>query len=197
MTVGFGGGIMGTGYGSMFVTTNAGATVLPTSVSPAAWSSIATSVDGNQLVAVVGGPSWSPTITGPIYTSADSGTNWTLTDAPTNECWTSAASSADGRKLVAVSGVVITSGTSPRLGSIYISKTTPSPVLNINVSSENLVVSWTVPSLNFSLSQATDPTKAAAWAPVAVASTINYSNLQYQVTIPKPQGTMFYRLVSQ
>jgi hypothetical protein len=196
MTIGFGGGIMGTGYGSMFVTTNAGTTLLPTSVSPAAWSSIATSVDGNQLVAVVGGPSWSPTITGPIYTSADSGTNWTLTDAPTNECWTSAASSADGRELVAVSGVVITSGTSSRQGSIYISQVTPSPVLDIYLSSENLVVSWIVPSLKFALNEATDPAKAA-WAPVAVAPTINYSNLQYQVTIPKPQGTMFYRLVSQ
>ncbi len=32
--------------------------------------------------------------------------------------------------------------------------------------------------------------------PVGVSPTLNYATLQYQVTLPKPQGTVFYRLAS-
>jgi hypothetical protein len=195
MAIGFGGGIVGNG-GGMVVTTNSGATWLSTGAPGAAWSSIATSADGGRFVAVIGGQTWVPTITGSIYTSADSGATWTIADAPTNNCWTSVASSADGCKLVAVSTYVLGSGTEPRGGSIYTVQTTPTPVLNIRPSGDNVVLSWTVPSMNFVLRRTSD-LAAGTWTESGVTPALNSSTLQFEVTLPKPQGLTFYRLISQ
>ena len=170
--------------GSIYISADAGATGSVTTAPVTAWSSIASSADGTHLVAGVGG-TFSPPITGPIYTSVDSGTTWTATESPTNY-WASVASSADGMKLVAV-----VNG-----GGIYTRQATPSPVLSATASNADLMFSWTVPSVDFHLEQASDLT-SGNWTAVPGMPTLNYTNLQYQSSIAKPQGTMFYRLVSK
>lgn len=128
----------------------------------------------------MGGP-----ITGPIYISGDSGGTWMATDSPTNY-WASVAASADGCKLVAaVNG-----------GGIYSWQITPTPVLSSMALGGNLVLAWTMPSIKFVVQQAPDLAHAN-WTTVAAIPTLNYTTLQYQLTLPTPPGTMFYRLVSQ
>jgi hypothetical protein len=98
----------------------------------------------------------------------------------------SVASSADGAKLVAAANG----------GGIYTWQTIPAPVLNVTTSADGSVeISWTVPSLTFAL-QETSNLATSHWTPVGVSPTLNYGTLQYQVTLPKPQGTVFYRLAS-
>ena len=96
------------------------------------------------------------------------------------------ASSADGSKIVAaVNG-----------GGIYTWQITPTPVLNLTLLGGNLCLSWTVPSANFMLKQNPNVTKTN-WTVVTTPTTLNYTNLQYQVMVPQPQGTIFYRLMSE
>jgi hypothetical protein len=99
--------------------------------------------------------------------------------------WQSVASSADGNRLVAV-----TSG-----GGIYVRESTPTPILSIGRFGGNLLLSWLVPSMNFALQQNPDlnPTN---WTDVTITPTLNMTNLEYQVTMPAPADTMFYRLKS-
>jgi len=143
---------------------------------PAVWGlSMATSADGSRLIAA--GNS--------VFTSTDSGATWVSNNAPVTD-WSAVASSADGAKLVAV-----VSG-----GGIYTWQATPTPVLEFTYFEGDLLLSWTVPSMNFALQQSPD-LASGKWATVTVTPTLNYTNLQYQVGIPKPQGTMFYRLAAQ
>ena len=170
--------------GAIFISTNSGATWSVTSAPVSAWNSVASSADGTRLVAGIGGVAAS-TITGPIFTSTDSGVSWRATDSPTNY-WASVASSADGSRLVAAATV----------GGIYICQTTPTPILSATTWYGSLLFSWTVPSMNFVLQQTPDLAKPN-WTNVAATPTLNYATLQYQVTIPPPSGTLFYRLASR
>jgi hypothetical protein len=114
------------------------------------------------------------------------------TDAPVTN-WVHAACSADACKSFAVVG----SDYSISGGLIYAHQSTPKPVVNITPSGENnLLLSWILPSIDFALQQAPD-LASGQWAAVPIVPILNYSNLQYQVTIPKPQVVMFYRLASQ
>jgi hypothetical protein len=81
-------------------------------------------------------------------------------------------------------------------GGIYTWQTTPALALNITSLAANLVLSWTVPSMNFVLQQSPD-LAVTHWTDVANAPALNYSTLQNQVAIPAASGTMFYRLVSR
>ena len=131
---------------------------------------------------------------GPIFESDDSGATWTQTDAPVAH-WFPLACSADGFRIAAANGSNWSlNGTNA--GPIYISQTMPEPLLTIEPSQDTVLLSWLVPSMTFGLQQAPDLT-SGKWTPVPVQPSLNYSNLQYQVSIPRPQGTMFYRLVSQ
>ncbi len=141
------------------------------------WSSVASCADGTWLVAVAND--------GSIYRSTNAGLAWQPTKA-SNANWTGVASSADGAKLVAVANG----------GGIYTWQTTPTPQLNLSLSDNGILLSWTVPSMAFGLRQAPDLT-SGKWTPVPVTPTLNYGNLQYEVSVPRPQGTMFYQLVSQ
>ena len=141
------------------------------------WTSVATSADGLRLVAVASG--------GAIYTSTDAGVTWGPASV-TNASWVSVASSADGAKLVAAANG----------GGIYTWRTVPAPVLKVTPSTNGLlVISWTVPSMTFALQETSD-LATSHWTPVGVPPTLNYATLQYQVTLPKPQGAVFYRLAS-
>jgi len=121
----------------------------------------------------------------PIFVSHDSAANWS-SNSFQNISWVSVACSADGSTLLAAA-----SG-----GGIYKLQITPAPILSSVVVGTNLLLSWTVPSMSFILEQS-PILSPGSWQAVAVEPVLDYSNLEYQVTIPNPQGIMFYRLVSQ
>jgi hypothetical protein len=160
--------------GGITISTNSGATWRSSAIVGS--SAVACSADGSRLAAVGQG----------IWTSSDSGNTWSQATLPHLTNWNAVASSADGFKLYA----------SLRGGGIYTWQANPSPVLGIAPSDSSLTFSWIVPSVNFGLEQVADVT-SGNWMPVPVTPSLNYSNLQLQVSITKPQGTMFYRLVSQ
>jgi hypothetical protein len=148
------------------------------------WSALACSQDRTRIAAVGGGYYFSDTATGPIYTSVDSGVTWVSNAAPA-AVWQSVASSADGCRLfAAVNG-----------GGIYTYQLTPAPVLAITPANGGFIVSWVVPSMNFVL-QERDDLVSGNWADVDTTPTPNYTNLNYDVAVPTPSGSRFYRLVS-
>jgi hypothetical protein len=97
--------------------------------------------------------------------------------------WNAVALSADGDKLVASVGY-------PSTGPIYISQTTPVPVLNL--SAPDNVISWIIPSLDFTLQQSPD---LLNWTDVTNLPVLNLTTLQNQVTLPASDGNSFFRLV--
>ena len=107
----------------------------------------------------------------------------TLRVAKVGLTWHAVASSADGSKLVAVGN-----------GGIYTAQSTPAPVLNLTPSSNNLVLSWTVPSTNFVLQENSD-LATMNWVDAKSIPTLILTNLQNQVTVlPPSTGQTFYRL---
>jgi photosystem II stability/assembly factor-like uncharacterized protein len=151
------------------------------------WQSFASSADGNTLVAVAGFNLVSAYGEGVIFISTNSGATWIQADAPVRS-WTCVASSADGSKLVG-------SASPGRLfvyfGGIYISQTTPTPWLGIVPLSDNLLLSWLMPSTNFVMQQSSD---LSSWTDVTNAPVLNLTNLQNEVMLPMPAGSGFYRL---
>ena len=99
--------------------------------------------------------------------------------------FSSVALSADGGvRLVSVYG-----------GGIWIWRALMPPKLNALSAANNLTLSWTIPSTNFTLQQNPDLT-TTNWSMVTNVPTSNLNNLQNQVTLPAPGGNMFYRLQS-
>jgi|SRR5665213_298351 len=161
----------------IFISTDFGATWMSNSVSSSYYQYVASSADGVKLVLAVRG--------GGIYTSRNSGITWVSNNVP-NEQWSSVASSADGNELIAtVQG-----------GGIWIFKTTPTPSLNISPSDTNLDLSWLVPSTNFALEQNLDLT-TTNWVTLTNTPTLNFTNLQNQVTITPTNSSGYFRLISQ
>ena len=120
-------------------------------------------------------------INGPIYSSTDSGATWISNNIVIN-LWSGVASSADGGELLAVN---------PNY--VYMSKFTVSPQINTSVAGTNLAFSWTVPSTNFVLQQSLDFT---SWSAVTNAPVLNFTNLQYQVSLTPSDSSGFFRLIS-
>jgi len=131
------------------------------------------------LVAVEAGRAGSG---GPIITSTNSGVTWTENVAPVAK-WSSVASSADGGKWVAV-----VSG-----GGIFTSQSTPAPLLSITSSDNDLVISWTVPSMSFGLQQNSN-LSGTTWMDVPATPALNYTSLQNQTIVPLLTTNFFYRL---
>jgi hypothetical protein len=165
-----------------YVSTNSGATWTQTSAGDygRGRAFVASSADGTRLVMAGGANAFGNAST--IFFSTDSGDTWTANGAP-KEAWSSVASSADGTKLVAV-----VDG-----GGIWTAQTTPAPFLSIAPSVTNVVLSWTVPSVNFTLQEKSD-LSTTNWLDVTNTPTLNFTNLQDQVTVPAPAGNRFYRL---
>ena len=119
-----------------------------------------------------------------IYTSADAGATWTTNLSFAQ--WLGGAVSADGSEMVAVGSG---QGT-------WIGRVTPSPQLNIQSQDSNVAVSWLLPSTNFVLQQSADLT-TPSWTPVSPSPTLNFTNLQQQVTVPTTGSNAFFRLIAQ
>jgi hypothetical protein len=93
--------------------------------------------------------------------------------------------SADGNEFLATIGGPSTAG------GIYVSQTTPSPVLSL--SAANTLISWLIPSLDFTLQESPD---LINWTDVTNAPVLNLTNLQNQILLPLPGGNNnFFRLL--
>jgi hypothetical protein len=169
--------VIGANPGPIYISTNAGISWIPTSTPATNWYFVGSSADGSRLI----GASRGSGIAGPIYTSSDSGVTW-VSNNVANQIWGGVASSADGCELLA---------TAPFVGLIYISKSTPTPSMNIVPSSGNLALSWTLPSTNFVMQQSAD---LQNWADMTNQPVLNLTNLQNQVFLPPPGSNVFYRL---
>jgi hypothetical protein len=95
--------------------------------------------------------------------------------------WNAVALSADGAKLVVTVGA-------PSVGPIYVSQTTPVPVLNLSASDN--VISWTIPSQDFTLQQSSD---LLNWTDTTNVPVLNLTNLENQLALPSI-GNSFFRL---
>jgi hypothetical protein len=182
-----GGGPNGSSSGYIFISTNSGAAwtltatnILPSGLGAHPWLYVASSADGSKLAAVSDG-------NGPlsgVFISTNSGATWTNAVKTTPFLtWNAVAFSADGAKLVATVGY-------PSIGPIYVSQTTPAPVLNL--SAPDNVISWIVPSLDFTLQQSSD---LLNWTDVANPPVLNLTNLQNQVALPSSGENSFFRLM--
>jgi hypothetical protein len=171
--------------GFIFISTNSGAawkltaTNIVDGLGAHPWIGVASSADGSKLAAVSDAVN-SPL--GVLITSTNSGATWTTNAVPLLD-WNAVALSADGDKLVATVGYPLT-------GPIYVSQTTPVPVLNLSASDN--VISWIIPSLDFTLQQSPD---LLNWTDVTNLPVLNLTTLQNQVTLPPPDGNSFFRLV--
>jgi hypothetical protein len=119
-----------------------------------------------------------------ICTSVDAGVTWTtnLTSAQ----WLGGVVSADGCEMAADG-----SGQGTWIGLV-----TPSPQLNIQSQAPNAEISWLLPSTNFVLQQTTDLT-TSTWTAVTNLPTLNFSNLNQEVTVPVINSSGFFRLIAQ
>jgi hypothetical protein len=171
--------------GFIFISTNSGAawtvtaTNIPSGLIAHPWIYVASSADGSKLAAVsdaLGLPG--------LITSTNSGASWTTNAVPSLD-WNAVALSADGAGLVATVGY-------PSTGPIYVSQTTPSPVMNLSASDNDTVISWIIPSLDFTLQQSPD---LLGWTDVTNQPVLNLTNLQNQVVLPSPDGNTFFRLI--
>jgi hypothetical protein len=171
--------------GSLLLSADSGATWTEalTNTPIHVWSSAAMSADGTHLAVGTGGV-FSSQIAGPVYTSTDSGLTWTTMDSPV-EYWSALAMSADGGRVVAAA----------KDGGIYVLQSAASPSLSITASAGKAVISWTIPSMGFELEESSNLT-STNWTPVATGPSLNFTNLQNQVTVPAIGNSAFYRLKS-
>ena len=171
------------GDGLIYTSTNSGATWVSNAVPNEFWYCVASSADGRTLAAVAifdhyGNPGY-------IYTSTNSGITWISNSVP-RQNWAGIASSADG-------GILVASVYGP--GGIYILQTLPQPELTIMPVGNNLALSWTIPSTEFSLQQNLDLT-TTNWMTLTNPVTLDFNNLQKRVALPPSASTGFYRLVT-
>ena len=124
----------------------------------------------------------------PIYTSRDDGFTWISNDVPP-AVWTAFACSADGNILVAAAEPDGSTG-----GGVWVSKTRPSPRLNLFLSNGSLNFSWIVPSTNMVLEQGLN---LVNWTILTNSPSLNLSNLQEQLTLRPTNSRALFRLVSQ
>ena len=173
--------------GFIFISTNSGAawkvtaTNIALGLSAHPWIGVASSADGTRLAAV----SDATIPFGVVITSTNSGATWTTNAVPFLD-WNAVALSADGAQLVASVGY-------PSTGPIYVSQTTRSPVLNVPAS-DSAVISWMVPSQNFTLQQSSD---LLNWTDMTNVPAFNVISLENQVTLPPSVGNSFFRLKSE
>jgi len=173
--------------GNVYLSTNAGVNWTQTSLPTNDWNSVASSADGTKLVALANSDSATVGVgSGGIWTSTDSGISW-VSNKVQSAAWTCAAMSADGNEVIAGVGFPST------IGEIYVSQTTPLPVLNFNPCSTNFALSWIIPSTNFVLQESAD---LISWVHVTNAPTLNLTNLQNQIIQSPSNGSGFYRLAT-
>jgi hypothetical protein len=171
-------GLGGAG-GTIYTSPDGGNTWISNSLPNYEWNSMACSADGSRLIACSEGYKV-------IYTSTNFGLAWISNAVPAGLAWNGVASSADGNNLVAVDNG----------GGIYTLQARPAPQLNIATANGNLAFSWTVPTTNFVLQQASD-LSTGAWTTLTNLPVLNLTNLQEQISILPTNGNGFFRLVAQ
>jgi hypothetical protein len=119
-----------------------------------------------------------------IYTSVDAGVTWT-TNFSTAQ-WVGGVVSADGCEMAAVGSG---QGT-------WIGRVTPSPQLNIQPQNFAFTISWLLASTNFVLQQSAD-LSSSTWTSVSPNPTLNFSNLNQQVSVSVTGSNAFFRLIAQ
>lgn len=143
--------------------------------------SVASSANGNILaVAGFGNDSYP----NQIFVSTNSGKAWASQgNVPTNAgpTWQGIASSADGGKLAAAAYQV----------GIWTGQSMQRPKMNIATINGDTVLSWIIPSTNFSLRESSD---LAHWTDSTNPMILNPTNLEDQVTLPATNSSMFFRL---
>jgi hypothetical protein len=119
-----------------------------------------------------------------IYESNDFGITWVSNQLPSTPVTTAAgcAASADAHRLVATSG--------NRLFSL---QSIPAPVLRIASRTSGTALSWMVPSASFVLQENVDLT-ASNWTDSLASPFLDYTTLEYQVTVGATTNQMFFRL---
>lgn len=176
--------VVNTGNWPIYTSTNYGNSWTSNDLAPYSywWSGVASSADGTRLVAVANAG-------GCLFTSTNSGATWVSNGVPTQSFfnWLGVAASADGTKLAAAS---VGNGSG---GGIYTLQSTPSPQLQLTLSGLSPTLAWTIPSTNFILQQSSDLT-STNWSNVTNTPVLDYTNLQYLVTLPASVANSFYRL---
>ena len=159
--------------GPIYTSTNAGVDWSTNNAPSDTWTTVACSADGSVMVAAGSD--------GRIYFSSTSGLSWTPVSPLAVGTSQGISLSADGNELVAIHG-----------NWIYRMQKANSPLLEIHPSSENVGLSWLIPSMSFGLQQSAD---LRSWSNAPVQPTLNSSNLHYGVTLPPATtGGLFYRL---
>jgi hypothetical protein len=138
---------------------------------------------GNTIACSANGTNWI-IASDHIYTSTDAGVTW-QTNLATAQ-WLGGTVSADGDEMVAVGSG---QGT-------WIGRLTPSPLLNIQTTNNNLGISWLLPSTNFILQQSSD-IAAINWTAVTNNPTLNFTNLNLELNLPTTATNTFFRLMAQ
>lgn len=203
----------------IYTSTDSGLTWISTSAPSNNWFAIASSANGNQLVAcrltgiyisTNSGGSWTSNniiagggiassadgsklvacnTNGQIYISTNHGISW-ISNNIVGRRWGCVASSADGNKLFAAEGA---DGAG---GYVWTYQTTPSPNLNVATTNINVALSWLVPSTNFVLQQNSD-LATTDWVTLTNTPTLNFTNLNYEVTLSPSNSSGFFRLITQ
>jgi hypothetical protein len=169
------------------------------------WFPVVCSADGRIMAALMDGmqdllyPVWGAV----LWASRDQGASWAEApwvpwDAPPPSDmtdiapWTGLAMSADGRRLTGT--YVVDPWPNLRCLAVTLQQP-PEPNLALARSGGGLTLSWMVPSMGFVV-QESPALGTNNWTEVAATPVVNYSTLRYEVTIPTPSGTTFYRLIS-
>jgi hypothetical protein len=166
------------GDGLIYTSTNSGVSWTPATVPINNWVSVASSADGAKLLAIGQGAA---------YLSTNSGATWGSVEPLAGAGWSSVASSADGSLVIAVGGPIgIIRWPLP-------SPPSPVPKLSIHASSQNVVLSWLVPSTALVLQRSSDLT-SPNWVDVTSPPILYFSNLHNEAALPLEPGKGFYRL---
>jgi hypothetical protein len=169
---------------TVFISTNAGNGWTQIAPLDPAWhlNAYLCSADGKKLVLL--GSLTASFLQRLSLISTNSGVSWSEMSVPsTNGC--SLTASADGAKLTAFDFS----------GRIFISQSVPSPALTVARSESLICLSWLIPSMDFKLQQS--PNSAGTdWADVTNQPILNYTNLNYQLTLTPSSQAMFFRLAA-
>jgi hypothetical protein len=161
---------------SIYSSTNSGLTWVSNNVPVTFWQAVTVSADGSKWAAV--------DQFGRFYNSTNLGASWTSNSIP--ESISAMAASADGNRLVVVNFWD---------GGMYVSQTTPAPLLNIAQTEGGQGLSWLIPSTNFVLQQNHD-LSTTNWVTVTNSPTLNLTNLQDEVVLSPANNSGFYRLAT-
>src|SRR5581483_1351827 len=162
----------------IYTSTNFGVNWTLTGAPTLQWNSIDVSADGSRLIAGAVNDAGAG-----IYTSVDSGMTWTSNSLQTVNTAV-IAMSKDGSEMIAS----VNDG-------MWLNHGVPTPWLNIQPADESVALSWIPPSMPFSLQECLDPAMIN-WNDVTNVPALNFSTLQYEITLPTANRQSFYRLKS-